>query len=81
MSPTELIVFWIAVTAYMALVIGIGLWSYGRASKEEGFLVAGRSLGPVIGGATLMANQVSAGATKAAWRAQCPRRSSSSPTP
>ena len=63
MSPTELIVFWIAVTAYMALVIGIGLWSYGRASKEEGFLVAGRSLGPVIGGATLMANQVSAGAT------------------
>ena len=56
-------VFWAAVGAYMAVVVGIGLWSYRRASHEEGFLVAGRSLGPIIGGATLMANQVSAGAT------------------
>jgi Na+/proline symporter len=63
MAAGQLIVFWIAVGAYMIVVVGIGLWSYGRTSKEEGFLVAGRSLGPILGGATLMANQVSAGAT------------------
>ena len=63
MPASQLTVFWIIIAAYMAVVIGIGLWSYPLASKEEGFLVAGRSLGPVIGGATLMANQVSAGAT------------------
>ena len=55
--------FWWAVGAYLALVCAIGLYHYGRASREEGFLVAGRSLGPIVGGATLMANQVSAGAT------------------
>ncbi len=60
---THLTFFWAAVVAYMAVVCGIGLWSYRRASNEEGFLVAGRSLGPILGGATLMANQVSAGAT------------------
>src|SRR5262249_7347124 len=63
MAASHLTIFWIAVAAYLVAVVGIGLWSYGRTSKEEGFLVAGRSLGPVIGGATLMANQVSAGAT------------------
>jgi Na+/proline symporter len=63
MAGGQLIAFWFAVAAYMAVVVGIGLWSYRRASKEEGFLVAGRSLGPIVGGATLMANQVSAGAT------------------
>ena len=63
MAEGQLIAFWIGVGAYMAVVIGIGLWSYRRTSHEEGFLVAGRSLGPIVGGATLMANQVSAGAT------------------
>jgi Na+/proline symporter len=63
MSPLQLTIFWIAVAAYLAAVVGIGLWNFRRASKEEGFLVAGRSLGPIVGGATLMANQVSAGAT------------------
>jgi Na+/proline symporter len=56
-------VFFAAVAAYIVVVCGIGLYSYRRASSSEGFLVAGRSLGPVLGGATLMANQVSAGAT------------------
>ncbi len=63
MSPAHLAIFWAAVASYMATVCAIGLWHYRRASKEEGFLVAGRSLGPILGGATLMANQVSAGAT------------------
>ena len=63
MTPEHLTIFWVVVGAYLALVCGIGLWTYRRASSEAGFLVAGRSLGPIVGGATLMANQVSAGAT------------------
>lgn len=55
--------FYALVFAYLALSCGIGLWHFRRASTEEGFLAAGRSLGPILGGATLMANQVSAGAT------------------
>ena len=57
------VTFYVAVALYVVLVCGIGLFSYRRASSSEGFLVAGRSLGPILGGATLMANQVSAGAT------------------
>jgi Na+/proline symporter len=58
-----LVAFWIAVGVYLVVVCAIGTYHYRRASHEEGFLVAGRSLGPIVGGATLMANQVSAGAT------------------
>ncbi|MFN8061741.1 MAG: sodium:solute symporter family protein [Vicinamibacterales bacterium] len=60
---SQVAAFWTAVGSYMAVACGIGLWHFRRASREEGFHVAGRSLGPVVGGATLMANQVSAGAT------------------
>ena len=63
MSGSQLTAFYVLVGGYLALVCGIGLYSYKRASSEEGFLAAGRSLGPIVGGATLMANQVSAGAT------------------
>jgi len=59
----HLTAFYGAVGVYLLLVCGIGLVNYRRASTEEGFLAAGRSLGPIVGGATLMANQVSAGAT------------------
>lgn len=63
MTGAYLTAFYVIVSAYLALVCGIGLYNYRRASTEVGFLAAGRSLGPIIGGATLMANQVSAGAT------------------
>jgi Na+/proline symporter len=63
MTGAPLFAFYALVGAYLVLVCGIGLWHYRRASTEEGFLAAGRSLGPILGGATLMANQVSAGAT------------------
>ena len=63
MTGAHLTAFYAIVGAYLVLVCGIGLYNYRRASTEEGFLAAGRSLGPIIGGATLMANQVSAGAT------------------
>jgi len=63
MTGPHLTAFYAVVGAYLLLVCGIGAYSYRRASTEEGFFAAGRSLGPIIGGATLMANQVSAGAT------------------
>lgn len=63
MTGAHLTAFYAVVGAYLLLVCGIGLYNYRRASTEEGFLAAGRSLGPIVGGATLMANQVSAGAT------------------
>jgi SSS family transporter len=62
-TASHLATFYLAVGAYLMLVCGIGLYNFRRASSEEGFFAAGRSLGPVLGGATLMANQVSAGAT------------------
>ncbi|MFN8669949.1 MAG: sodium:solute symporter family protein [Gemmatimonadaceae bacterium] len=63
MTGAHLTTFYLVVGGYLALVCGIGLYNFRRASTEEGFLAAGRSLGPLLGGATLMANQVSAGAT------------------
>ncbi|HXV85853.1 MAG TPA: sodium:solute symporter family protein, partial [Gemmatimonadales bacterium] len=55
--------FFVAVAAYVVAVCAIGLTQYRKTRDEAGFFVAGRSLGPVVGGATLMANQVSAGTT------------------
>ena len=52
-----------ATFAYVIVVCLIGFWSLNKVKDEAGFLVAGRSLGPILGGATLMANQVSAGTT------------------
>src|SRR5688572_25674379 len=63
MTGAHLTAFYAIVGAYLVLVCGIGLYNYRRASTMERFLAAGRSLGPIIGGATLMASQVSAGAT------------------
>jgi Na+/proline symporter len=55
--------FYTVIGTYAALVTLIGALSYRKTSSEAGFLVARRSLGPILGGATLMANQVSAGTT------------------
>jgi len=52
-----------ATILYIVLVIVVGIWSSRKIKDEAGLLVAGRSLGPILGGATLMANQVSAGTT------------------
>jgi hypothetical protein len=41
---SQLVWFWTAVATYMAVACGIGLWHYRRASNEDGFHVAGRSL-------------------------------------
>jgi Na+/proline symporter len=55
--------FFVAVGLYVVAVCAIGLTQYRKTRDEAGFFVAGRSLGPIVGGATLMANQVSAGTT------------------
>lgn len=46
---------------YFLVVIGIGFYGYLRTETEEDFLVAGREIGPVVGGAALSATQMSAG--------------------
>jgi SSS family transporter len=51
---------WVAL-AYFALVFGVSLWGYRRATTEVEFLAAGRTIGPWVGGAVLAATQISAG--------------------
>ncbi len=46
---------------YFAMVLGIALYSHARTRTEVDFLAAGRSIGPVVGGAVLAATQISAG--------------------
>ena len=47
--------------AYMAVILGVSLWGYRRATSEVEFLAAGRTIGPWVGGAVLAATQISAG--------------------
>lgn len=49
------------VLVYFAVIIGIGYYGFMTTKDEEDFLVAGRSIGPLVGGATLSATQMSAG--------------------
>lgn len=54
-------VFGVVLAGYGAVVLGIAWWSYRRTHTEADFLVAGRSIGPIVGGATLAATQMSSG--------------------
>jgi SSS family transporter len=54
-------VFLAVVVAYFATVTGIGVWGYLHTRTEEEFLVAGRTIGPWVGGCVLAATQISAG--------------------
>ncbi|MFB6155616.1 MAG: sodium:solute symporter [Haloferacaceae archaeon] len=49
------------VVVYFLVILGIGYYGYVKTEDEVDFLVAGRSIGPVVGGATLSATQMSAG--------------------
>ena len=49
------------VAAYFLVVLGIGYYGYRTTKTEDDFLVAGRSIGPIVGGTTLSATQMSAG--------------------
>ncbi|MCH7489232.1 MAG: sodium/solute symporter [Gemmatimonadetes bacterium] len=46
---------------YVFVVTGIAVWSAFQTKTEEDFIVAGRSIGPFVGGAVLAATQISAG--------------------
>jgi SSS family transporter len=54
------VLLWVTL-AYFAVVAGISVWGYRRATSEVEFLVAGRTIGPWVGGAVLAATQISAG--------------------
>lgn len=49
------------VCIYLAVILGIAIWSSFQTSTEEDFLAAGRTIGPFVGGAVLAATQISAG--------------------
>jgi len=46
---------------YMSVILGISIWSFFKTETEVDFLAAGRSIGPLVGGAVLAATQISAG--------------------
>lgn len=54
-------IFFVTIALYFALILGIGYYGYIKTEDEADFLVAGRSVGPLVGGATLSATQMSAG--------------------
>ncbi len=54
-------VFFVVLGVYVAVIMGISIWSYFRTKTEVDFLAAGRSIGPIVGGAVLAATQISAG--------------------
>ncbi len=47
--------------AYFGVLIAISIWGYRRTHTEVDFLAAGRTIGPIVGGAVLAATQISAG--------------------
>lgn len=51
---------WVTIL-YLAMVLGVSIWGFRKSKTEEDFLVAGRSIGPWVGGAVLAATQISAG--------------------
>jgi SSS family transporter len=53
--------FFVVLVIYMLAVLVIGAKSYRMTRTEADFLVAGRSIGPWVGGAVLAATQISAG--------------------
>jgi len=54
-------VFVAVLIVYGAVILAIAWWAYRRTHTEADFLVAGRSVGAVVGGATLAATQMSSG--------------------
>jgi SSS family transporter len=53
--------FLLTLGVYVLAVTGIGYYGFARTDDEADFLVAGREVGPLVGGATLAATQMSAG--------------------
>ncbi|WP_186725660.1 sodium/proline symporter [Planomicrobium sp. CPCC 101110] len=53
--------FYVVLVIYFAVILGIGVVSFRKNKNSEDFLVAGRSIGPIVGGAAFAATQMSAG--------------------
>lgn len=53
--------FFLIAGLYLLVILGISVWSYFRTETEVDFIAAGRSIGPIVGGAVLAATQISAG--------------------
>lgn len=54
-------VFLVVLVVYALVILAIGWWAYRRTKTEADYLVAGRSVGALVGGATLAATQLSSG--------------------
>ncbi len=54
-------IFYLVLGIYLVIIMGISVWSYFHTETEVDFLAAGRSIGPIVGGAVLAATQISAG--------------------
>lgn len=54
-------IFFVVFAIYLVVIMAISVWSYFRTETEVDFLAAGRSIGPIVGGAVLAATQISAG--------------------
>jgi len=54
-------IFYVVLAIYLVVIMGISIWGYFQTETEEDFLAAGRSIGPLVGGAVLAATQISAG--------------------
>jgi solute:Na+ symporter, SSS family len=53
----------LVLAAYMAGMVAVGFWTQRKAVNQEEFLVAGRSVGPVLYSGTLAAIIIGGGAT------------------
>ena len=53
--------FAVVLVIYVAALLAIGIAGYRRTKTADDFLIAGRSIGPWVGGAVLAATQISAG--------------------
>lgn len=49
------------VGAYLVVMLGVGVWAYGKTNTAEDFMVAGRSLGAMIIAGTLLATWMGSG--------------------
>ncbi|WP_121744059.1 sodium:solute symporter family protein [Natronorubrum halophilum] len=49
------------VAGYLAVMLGVGVWAYGKTKTAEDFMVAGRSLGAAIIAGTLLATWMGSG--------------------
>lgn len=59
--PTDIDpLFFGVIGLYVLTVVSIGYYGFARTDDEADFLVAGREVGPIVGGATLSATQMSA---------------------